>query len=305
MSAIKHYFEDWIRLFDRVWFQPRDARMVGILRILTGMIIFYNHLAWTSELTTFFGHDSIIPGSYRRDLNVGPCFAWSHFDWLPGDGWLLPVHVFTLLAMACFTIGLFSRTSAILSAFFVISYANRATGALFGLDQIAAFMTLYLAIAPCGDHFSLDAILRQRQGRGVPPASIQANLSLRLIQVHLCVVYFFAGIGKLQGDTWWNGTAIWYAFASHEYQTMDMTWTAAHLGWINLVTYVSLLWEVSYPFLIWPRLTRPLWLALAVLVHLGIGFAMGMLTFGFIMIVANLAFVPESWLDRILPRRAV
>ena len=43
-----------------------------------------------------------------------------------------------------------------------------------------------------------------------------------------------------------------------------------------------------------PRLTRRVFLATAVAVHLGIGLAMGMMEFGLAMIVANMAFVPAA-----------
>jgi hypothetical protein len=227
-----------------------------------------------------------------------PSMLWSHFDWLPSDGWLLPVHFLGLVVVALFTLGLWTRVTSILTALLVISYVNRTTGAQYGLDQINSFLTLYLAVGPCGDFLSLDAWFARRQGRGVSQSSVMANIALRLIQVHMCIVYLFAGLGKLQGDTWWNGQAIWGAIANYEYQTLDLTWLAAHMGLVNLITYGALFWEVSYPFLIWPKLTRPIWLAMAVAVHAGIGLAMGMITFGLIMIFGNMAFLDSASVRR-------
>jgi hypothetical protein len=64
--------------------------------------------------------------------------------------------------------------------------------------------------------------------------------------------------------------------------------------------------EVFYCCLIWPRLTRPWMLLLAVCIHLGIVVAYGMPTFGLAMLIGNLAFVsPESvrrWVDPIANR---
>ncbi len=147
----------------------------------------------------------------------------------------------------------------------------------------------------------------ERAGQGSGPALSRlmnppsqkdtiSNIAIRLIQVHMCLVYLFAGLGKLQGDSWWNGEAIWGAIASYEYQTLDLTWIAGHMWLVNVLTLITLAWEVSYAFLIWPRLTRPIYLLIAVVVHLGIGLAMGMLTFGLIMIYGNLAFVRPEFL---------
>ena len=125
---------------------------------------------------------------------------------------------------------------------------------------------------------------------------------MRLIQCHLCIVYLFAGLGKLQGSTWWDGTAIWGALASYEYQTLDMTWLV-YLPWlVNIITLVSVFWELSYAFMIWHPLTRPLYLLLAVFVHLGIGLAMGMMTFGFVMLIANCAFVDTKLVQSLTNR---
>ena len=64
---------------------------------------------------------------------------------------------------------------------------------------------------------------------------------------------------------------------------------------INLLTFLTVAWEISYAFLIWHKLTRPLFLLMAVFVHLGIGLAMGMFTFGLIMLYANVAFIEPQW----------
>ena len=121
------------------------------------------------------------------------------------------------------------------------------------------------------------------------------RIATRLIQIHLCIVYAFAGLGKLGGEFWLNGEAVWGALASYEYQSIDMTWLAGHMTLIAVMTLASLIWEVTYAALIWPKLTRPIVLAIGVMVHIGIGAAMGMMTFGLIMLVANVAFIEPEW----------
>jgi hypothetical protein len=128
---------------------------------------------------------------------------------------------------------------------------------------------------------------------------MSANLAIRLIQVHMCIIYFFSGLGKLQGDLWWDGAAVWYSLATLEYQTLDMTWMVEHWWLVNLMTHVTVLWELSYPALVWPSLTRPWVLLMAVLVHLGIVFALGMPTFGLVMLIGNLAFVSPKTVRKV------
>jgi hypothetical protein len=286
------------------------------MRILVGSMLLYTHAVWTLELETFFSAASAIPTSYRTMLYEGSRAAWSHFDWSDSAYWLWGSHAVALVAMFLFTIGFWTRWTGVLSFLFVVSYANRATGALFGLDQINAFLTLYLVIGSSGSNLSWDAWRRRRSASvGLDEKTklkklfgdddVLSNIATRLIQLHLCVVYLFAGLGKLQGTYWWNAEAIWGSLASYEYQSIDMTWIAGQMWLVNLLTYVAVAWEVSYPFLIWPKLTRPIYLLLAVAVHVGIGLCMGMLTFGLIMIYGNLAFVPPKFIRQVLSRRGV
>ncbi|MEM1305670.1 MAG: hypothetical protein AAGG46_12275, partial [Planctomycetota bacterium] len=142
-----------------------------------------------------------------------------------------------------------------------------------------------------------------------PPPSIGANLAVRLIQVHLCIVYLFGGLGKVQGDRWWDGGAVWFAVASYEYRSIDMTWLSrvVDLGFVQLdllylgefLTHATVALEVFYCCLVWNRRLRP-WVVLAAIgMHLFIGLAMGMMTFGLVMIYANLAFVSPVVMRRL------
>jgi hypothetical protein len=177
---------------------------------------------------------------------------------------------------------------------------------LFGLDQVNTMLALYLAVGPSGDAWSLDRWLNSRRvGHALPVRhSWTANLAVRLIQVHMCIVYLFAGMAKLVGMAWWDGTALWMAFGNLEYQSMDMTWLAGYPLLINVMTHVTVTWELSYWALIWPRLSRPIVLLLAVPLHMGIAVCLGMITFGLAMLIGNLAFVPP-WLVRALVDRVL
>jgi hypothetical protein len=73
-----------------------------------------------------------------------------------------------------------------------------------------------------------------------------------------------------------------------------MTWLVRSPWLIALLSAVTMFWETFYCFLVWPRLTRPIALGMAVLIHGGIALFMGMVTFGVAMIFANLAFVPPE-----------
>ena len=286
----RNYFTQWFDAVDKFWFTPRTPNILGVIRILTGLLLLYSLAVWTLELSTFFAADGLVPVDYRQSSEMW--FAWSHLDWFAG--WptgLLVVHCVAMFVVVLFIAGVQTRVTAVLAAVIAISYSNRSIGVDFGFDQILTFLCMYCAIGNSGGAYSVDRMLAF--GKSVPaaPPSSTTNIAIRLIQIHLCIVYFFAAIGKLQGTTWWSGEAVWLAMASYEYQQIDMTWLANYLPLVSAMTLLSLFWELLYPALIWPRLTRPIMLVAAVMVHLGIGLCMGMIEFGLVMIVANIAFL--------------
>ncbi len=320
-SDARDYVADVWDAWSEFWFTPTNPATLSAIRVFAGAMLFYTHAVWTLDLTAFLGPNGFLPSQLMVDLHqymngAGPDDLaranWSYFYHINSPTVLWIVHILALLVFFLLMIGFFSRTMAVLAYLMAVSYANRVTpGAYFGLDKINCLLAMYLMLGPCGARYSLDRILRLRRGapREVPP-SVSANLAIRLIQIHMCIIYLFSGLGKLQGESWWNGEAVWFSSANLEYQFLiDMTWLAAYPMLVNFLTHATVYWELSYCALVWPRLTRPWVLLMAVIVHLGIVVAYGMPTFGLVMLIGNLAFIsPETvrrWLDPVANRVAL
>lgn len=319
-SGSRDYVADVWEAWNEFWFTPTNPATLSAIRVFAGAMLFYTHLIWSFDLSGFFGPNGWLPSQLMTDLHQymnggieGAARAnWSYFYHIQSPTVLWIVHIAALVVFFCLMVGFFSRTMAVLAYVAAVSYANRVTpGAYFGLDKINCLLAMYLMLGPCGARYSLDRIWRLR--RGAPrevPLSVWANLAIRLLQIHMCIIYLFSGLGKLQGESWWDGFAVWASSANLEYQYLiDMTWLARHPYVINFLTHATVYWELSYCVLIWPRLTRPWVLLMAVFVHLGIVVAYGMPTFGLVMLIGNLAFVsPETvrrWVDPVANRVAL
>jgi Vitamin K-dependent gamma-carboxylase len=305
MSAAARYLANFARSvagdWNAFWYTPADPTLLGVIRLLTGLMLLYTHAVWGLALDDFFGPSSWLSPALVRTIHTDQ-YVYSFWFWVPAQG-MWPAYAVSMVILALFTIGLWTRVTAALALFVAISYANRVPAALFGLDQINIMLTLYLTIGPSGQALSLDRWLAVRRlgPRATPPRpGAGANLAQRLIQVHMCIIYFFAGISKLQGPSWWSGEAMWRAFANLEYQSIDMTWLAWHPWLVNVMTHGSILWEVSFCVLIWKPRWRPLMLVGAVLLHLGIGACLAMWTFGLIMLVGCAAFLPNEAVRRLV-----
>jgi hypothetical protein len=314
IAAARDYLGEVWEAWNTFWFTPTSPSTLSAIRVLAGLMLLYTHLVWSMDLNGFFGENGYLPQQLMHESHLssndpdgpnGPQsgaerLMWSHFNYVHSSKMMWTIHSIALVVFFLLTIGLFSRVMAVLAYLFAVSYANRITpGAYFGLDKINCMLALYLIFGPCGARYSVDRLWRLRRGNTEVPASPSANLAIRLIQVHMCIIYLFSGIGKIQGEPWVTGDASWLSFAMTEYQSLDMTWMGAHPLLLNFMTHLTVFWELSYCALVWPALTRPWVLFMAIVVHGGIILFLGMPTFGLVMLIGNLAFVSPKTVRKI------
>ena len=216
-----------------------------------------------------------------------------------------------VLSALLLTLGLATRVTAALTWFASLSYIHRSTQLMFGVDTMINILLLYLMIGPSGvgallDYDRLVAAVAWRRSTLPPPTPrVSANVAIRLLQIHICIIYLVAGLAKLQGTAWWNGNAMWGVLGNFEFAPM-------HIGLYNDVMrfisrdqlrlelfttfgcYFTLAFEVGYAFLIWWPRTRWLYLGMAIMLHGTIAVFMGLKTFSMIMLVMNMAFLAHK-----------
>ncbi len=309
------------RGWDAFFFTPADPTALGLIRVATGLLAFWSLLVLGLDLHDYFGSDGWAEPSAVRAAQRS--LAWSFWFLVPDGGLRLAWVVCLVGAGDVHAWGCSAGWTAVLAWVIVVSTVRRVPVALYGFDQVISPLALYLAATGAsGQAVSLDRFFRRwRQARAaagrrctravggasgrrvapdepaVPVPTVSANLALRLIQLHLVVIYAMAGLGKLQGPSWWNGMAIWGTMTAGEFVVHDFTPMARWPLVINFLTHVSLALELLYPILIWIRIARPLLLAGVAAMHLGIAvMSPGLAEFSLAMLAANLAFVPGSWL---------
>lgn len=299
---------DAVRAWDRFFFTPADPTPLGLLRLAVGLLLLWNMGVLALDLHGFLGGDGWAdPVVVRSPIYAGP-YAWSFWFFVP-DGFLWTAWTACMVVLALWTVGLFSRVTAVLAWIIVVSTVRRVPVMLFGFDQIISTWTLYLAVTGAsGQAFSLDRWLADRatkgpKPRGGPAPTVSANLALRLVQLHLCLIYGVAGLSKLMGPHWWDGSAIARLLGNSEFRPIDLSGLVQFEGLINLATHATLAIEIGYPIFVWLRGFRPWVIGLALAMHLGIALTMGLWEFSLAMIAGNLAFMSGPALRRWLTRR--
>lgn len=305
-NILSNWFLDTARTWDQFWFTPRLPYTLAVIRIACGAMLVYVHTIWAIFVTDFMGSNAWIDNATIRQLHAadsGMAWAWSWL-WYVESPMLLGLHEWlAVLLSAAMMLGFATRIVTPLAWWFTLMTCHRMTGTLFGLDQVVVMLCMYLMIAPCGSVYSIDALMAKRAWTsGSGHASVWNNIATRLIQLHLCVIYIFGGLSKMRGDMWFEGSAMWYTLVNYEYQSLDMTWLGRYPFIIASLTAFTIFWETFYCALVWPRITRPIALGAAFFVHGGIGLALGMVTFGSGMIIANFAFIEPEFTSRLFSR---
>lgn len=320
LSAPRAYVSDLSRStvagWNRFFFTPADPLPLGLMRIGLGLLLFWKIAILGIDLREFLGSDGWVgPEAIRQYLAENAPRAWSIW-FLVSDRWLFVAWIGCLVVAALFTAGFASRLTSLLAWAIVVSIDRRAPAISFGFDHMIATWLFYLAVfGASGQSLSIDSFLLRRRARqsprnlngrtpsrdqspvkAMPSDSVSANLTARLIQLHLALVYGSAGLAKLIGPEWWDGTALEMIILTPEFKRWDLSGMLAYPLVLNFATHAGLAIEISYPVFIWNRKLRPLLLLSIASVHFGIDMLLGLTEFGLTMIVANLAFVSGAWL---------
>ena len=278
------------------WFPRESDRWLTILRQGLGLQVVVYVLSLRNDWTLLYGSSE--SALISRDLVEAITTIDTPFvptlNWLVTTGGsigLSETSVLTLswtcllLAGLSLFFGIFCRFSAVAAWFLHLCAVKSGGLTAYGMDTFVTIGLFYLMLCPLPDSYALERKWRRTR----EPNPQMLGFFRRILQVHLCLIYFFGGIGKSLGSGWWNGTSMWRALTRPSFSIIPAEllfrwqWTLVLLGIVTCVL------EVGFPFFIWPRKTRLIWLAAILGMHLAIGVTMGLYLFALIMIVLNLA----------------
>jgi len=203
-----------------------------------------------------------------------------------GEETVLSIAWACLLCMGgCLLLGLFCRPAAIIAWFLHICAAESGGLLAYGADNFMTMALFYLALSPLPDRYSLDSRLIKIKVKD--PRIL--GFWRRVLQVHLCFVYFFGGLAKLLGSGWWNGSNLWRSLIRAPFNLLSPDVLVEFKYALPVLGISICLIEVGYPVFIWSKKTRFFWLVCILTMHAAIGLTMGMYLFAFVMIVLNLS----------------
>ena len=261
-----------------------DAKPLVVFRIFFGVMMFISMLRFWAN-------------GWVEKLYIKPTFFFSYY----GFEWVKPVGNYTyLIFVAC----------AIASLFVAIGYKYRIAIIIFFLSftyielmdkttylnhyYFVSVLSFLLIFLPANSQFSVDSYLRKKEYIRIPRWTIDS------IKLLLAIVYFYAGLTKLNSDWLFRAMPlkIWlpskYDLPLIGNNLMQQEWFHFAMSWGGA------LYDLIIPFLLIFRKTRFVAFLLVLFFHVftRVLFPIGM--FPYIMIVSSLIFFDATIHIRII-----
>lgn len=271
------------RLFD-----PVDPASLVAFRAVLGTLLF-------ASTVRFWAHGWIAEHYLRPRF----FFKYYGFEWVrPWPGAWMYVHFAVMAAAAAFiALGLFYRVSAaVFCLLFTYAHFIDKTHYL-NHYYFVSLISLLLVFTPLHRAGSLDRRLGLVRGPAVIP-----RWALWLLRFQVGAVYFFAGVAKLKADWLLHAQplTIWLG-ANTDFPVIGPLFrykaTAFAMSWAGAG------FDLSVPFLLSFRRTRPFAYAAVIVFHGLTGKLFPIGVFPWIMTASALIFFPEGWPRKLLPAR--
>jgi hypothetical protein len=287
IHTVKKIYQGISQYFSR----PQPVQVLGLFRISIALFILIEVFTLLPDWMLLYGPKGLLPWNITDALNTkntpsladaAALFAKVGISDVSTVYIISIVYIISLLALLT---GIYSGVAA----FFVwlchllINTTGQMTA--YGVETFVHIGLFYCMVMPVGAAISIDS----SRGRFRKLPAYIVTLCIRVIQLHLCIMYFSSGIEKSLGNQWWNGTAVWLALQQDQFHQFDTTWLAyipvvpKLLGWLTLIT------EILYPVGMYWKRTKRIWLAGVIGMHLFIMIFLGLYLFGSLMILLNVA----------------
>lgn len=296
------------------FFKPQSCEAISLFRIFVACITLTSCLILAPDLLVWFSDNG-----WPQPLAPDP-FRLSLFN-LFAAGTTQTLFVYSLLVLSSFMmmLGIATRLSTFLVWLCLISFVNSFPFSCYGIDRLLAIYSFFLIFSPCDEEYSLDKLIWQRRkktktvsesslietGSAEAPNGVVANDSpslrapwaQRLIQIQIAAIYWQAFWAKVAGQTWLDGSAIYYVLNLAEVARVpmpflrDQIWISQFLSWFTLVV------ECALWLLVWIRKFRYWILTAGVFLHIGIDLGLNIPLFSCSMISGYLLFIDNTHLQ--------
>jgi hypothetical protein len=278
--------------------RPRCRTGASVMRLVAGATILVQYLLNYEQRRYLYGPQGVWPfATFIADLRMRHGF--SVYAWSASPLWFEVVyHLSILVALAWF---LGYRTRLLTPVLYVLwsSLHQRFLVLWDGGDNAMQLTLIFGCFADLSARFSIDE--QRRAAAPVRPwqrdlGAMLHNGAMLAIAVQLALVYGVAGLTKVQGESWRNGTALYYALRAGEFAWPGKSEHIYHSATLlTALAYATVAFQVSFPFLLFlGRRLRVVALVSGLFFHLGIASFMGLITFAGFLVAIDLSLLADE-----------
>jgi len=273
IQPVEHGF--WAA-WTRFWFRPSSLLPLHALRVGFGLVALLwllplaGHVEAIFGLTGWFDAQAITEATGVPDSLIDR-YSWSPIYFFGADATTLHAAFWGGVGViVLFTLGLFTRITAVLSWLVVVSFTSNPlieSDADVFLRLLSFYLMVgYLLAGLLDPRRSLvskllapfDHWLLAKHPAGQATPSSAATLAVRLIQVHFALAVVVMALHKLQFAEWWGGISFWYPLHRPSAIDVDALKQQAqsrmsYLSLLSLAAYAVLAWQLAFPFFAWKR----------------------------------------------------
>lgn len=297
MKSTQHKFQEKIAELFGV-----DLRSLALCRIGLGLLIIIDLMMRSSDLMAHYSDEGLLPRQAVYDLFNYPGI-WLSPYFFSGSA-IFQGCLFVLTGIFAFflMVGYYTRISAIICWFLLISLHDRNTMILYGGDGILRMTLFWCLFLPTEAYGSIDRLLSS--SKHAPPSRIISMATVAIL-LQVCIIYW-QGIGYKWNSSWFQGNAIEYALNLDEFVSPAGLWLKEQHTLLKPLTYLTFYMEMLGPLLAFcPFYTGPIRIFVVFafsIMHICFGLFLELGLFPAICITSWLPFLPSYFWDVFLPR---
>jgi hypothetical protein len=285
--------EAWNNFF----FKKQTVKALALFRLLYSSLVIVTLLILKPEWLVWFGRKGL-----TTPATVKPVSFLNLFRILPQDDkWIEAIFWLAFVSAIGMLVGWCTRASSVLVFISLLSIQYRNPYIINGGDVLLRVIGFFLVFSPCGRAYSLDRIMDQFEGPDSLPPETYSPWAQRLIQFQISLLYICSVLWKLKGQSWINGSAVYYILHLQEYHRFPVPLaSSSYISTFGCWSVIII--EACCGSLIWVRAFRYWIILTGVCLHLAIEYAMNIPIFEWVMICSYITFVDEEDVGRLLLR---
>ncbi|MEM9848132.1 MAG: HTTM domain-containing protein [Bacteroidota bacterium] len=273
-----------LQKLDQLFFKQVSIAPLVIFRIVFGGVLWYSTFrTWQKGWIT--------------ELYVDPSYHFGFFVWLIplNEVGMYIVFSILLLSALCIILGLFYRLNTII--FFLLFVYVELLDKTYYLNHyyLVSLLSFWLILVPANRWYALDTLLFPKI-----KSTTCANWHIFLFKIQLSIVYFFAGLAKVNPDWLFQAQPL-ATWLPGRYQ-LPLIGSWLHYKEVAfLFSWAGCLYDLTIWIFLWIKKTRPYAYILVIAFHVltAILFPrIGM--FPYIMIAYTIIFFAPAWHEKVL-----